>query len=78
LTTPTLKVPSDFGVVNAVFEDVVVAIMDAEDDHLQALAKLTSTPSLELLLLNSVNDTMRRDFASSVTRRVIVFSSALN
>jgi hypothetical protein len=51
--------------------DVVEAVLieEAEDGLLQTLAELTSTPSLEFRLLRSVNDTKRRGFASSATRR---------
>jgi hypothetical protein len=59
LTTPKLKVPSDFSVVKAMVEDVAVAILEAEDDCLQTLAEFTSSPSLELLLHMSTNEIYR-------------------
>jgi hypothetical protein len=68
LTTPKLKIPSDFSVVKAMVEDVAVAIMEAEDDCLQTLAEFTSSPSLKLLLHMSTNETCLGSFI----RRVIV------
>jgi hypothetical protein len=58
-------------------EVVGVAIVEAEVDLLKTHAELISLSSLVLLLLRSVNDTKRRDFASSVTRMDIVSSRAL-
>jgi hypothetical protein len=68
----TIKVPSDFSLVKDLVMDAAVAIVEAEDDHLQTLAKFISVPSLGFLLLRSANDTKRRDFASIATRRVMV------
>jgi flavorubredoxin len=76
LATPTLKALSDNSVVTALVEDVAVAIAEVEENILQALAVLFSAPTLELSPLRSVNDTMRRVFASNVRRRVIASSSA--
>jgi hypothetical protein len=55
---------------------VVEVDVEAVADLLQALAELISTPSLELSPLSSVSGTMRRDFASSATRRDTVSSHA--
>jgi hypothetical protein len=57
-------------------EVVAMIVEEVKVDLLQTLAELTSLPLLELLMLTSVNDTKRRHLASSVTRRVIVSSSA--
>jgi hypothetical protein len=71
-----LRGPSASNVVKGRVEVVAVVIGEAAVDLRQTMAELISVPSLELFLLESVNDTKRRDFVASVTRRDIVSSSA--
>jgi hypothetical protein len=60
----------------AVVVEVVAAVV-AKDVYLRTLlAELISMPSLEILLLRSVNGAMRRDFASSVRKKDTVSSNA--
>jgi hypothetical protein len=73
------RAPNAFNAVRDMVMVVVevVAIAVVEFGLLQAMAKLIYwTTSQEHLLLTSVSDTMRRDLASSVTRRDTVCSNA--
>jgi hypothetical protein len=71
-----LRGPSAFNVVKFMVEAPAVAIEEAKADLLKIVAELISAPSLvHVLLMTSENDTNWRDFASSITKRVIVPSN---
>jgi hypothetical protein len=72
LTIMMLKASVDLTVVKDHVVDAVVAIEEAKDDLPQTPAELISPPSLGLFLPRSLIDSMRRDFGSNATIRVIV------
>jgi hypothetical protein len=67
---------SDFNVMKDLVEAEAVAIMEEEAGLLRTLAEWISAPLQELLPLRSVNNTKRKDFASSATRMGTLSSNA--
>jgi hypothetical protein len=70
-----LRLPRAFNVVKGMVVVEAVTIVERHDD-LPTLAELISTPSLELLHLQTVNDTNMENFTSNATKRGTVTTNA--